>query len=116
VQLLGVNQGNAIAVVDCPQQETLMRALAGLYIVIGIVFLVLGFVATGPCTARNTDAVSDAVFVLGWPVYLYDNVSHHQETATQWLHRQACEGGVVAYRRPNQKMEQAPPQSGSSQP
>lgn len=90
-----------------------MRALAGLYLVIGIVFLVLGFVATGPCPARNTDVVSDVVFVLGWPVYLSDNVSKGNENATQWLHRQACQGGVVASRRPQQA---PPPQSGSSQP
>ena len=89
-----------------------MRALVGLYLVIGIVFLVLGLVATGPCPARNTDVVSDVVFVLGWPVYLSHNVAKGDVTATQWLHRQACEGGVVASRRP----QQAPPQSGSSQP
>jgi hypothetical protein len=89
-----------------------MRALVGLYLVIGIVMLVIGFVATGPCPANNKDVVSDVVFVLGWPVYLYDNVAKGNESAPQWLHRQACQGGVVAYRRP----EQASPQSGSSQP
>ncbi len=89
-----------------------MRALVGLYLVIGIVFLVLGFVATGPCETKNADVVSDVVFVLGWPVYLANNVSQGNESATQWLHRQACQGGVVAYRRP----EQAAPQSGSGQP
>ncbi|MGE5269793.1 MAG: hypothetical protein ACM3JG_09000 [Thiohalocapsa sp.] len=88
-----------------------MRALVGLYLVIGIVMLMIGFVATGPCPAKNTDAVSDVVFVLGWPIYLYDNVSKGNEAAPQWLHRQACQGGVVAYRRP----ESTPPaQTGSS--
>jgi hypothetical protein len=91
-----------------------MRALVGLYLVIGIVFLALGFVATGPCPAKNRDVVSDVVFVLGWPVYLSDNVSKGDLSATQWLHRQACEGGVVAYRRT--KSEPQPPQSGSSRP
>lgn len=93
-----------------------MRALAGLYLVIGIVFLVLGFVATGPCNATNTDVVSDVVFVLGWPVYLHDSVARGHETAPQWLHRQACEGGVVANRRPDRQSQPAPPQSGSSRP
>lgn len=74
-----------------------MRALVGFYVTVGIVLLVLGFVATGPCPQKNSDVVSDVVFVLGWPVYLYDDVVHGNVTAPQWLHRQACEGGVVAY-------------------
>ncbi len=93
-----------------------MRALVGLYLVIGIVFLGIGFVATGPCPNKNKDVVSDAVFVLGWPVYLYDNVSRGEAMAPQWLHRQACEGGVVAYGVPKQNGDQPRPQSGSSQP
>jgi hypothetical protein len=75
-----------------------MRSLLGLYLAIGVVLLIIGFVATGPCPHKNGDVVSDAVFVLGWPVYLYDNVAHGSVTAPQWLHRQACEGGVIAYR------------------
>lgn len=72
-----------------------MRSLVGLYLAIGIVLLVIGFVATGPCPNKNNDAVSDTVFVLGWPVYLYDDVAHGNMSAPKWLHRQACEGGVV---------------------
>lgn len=75
-----------------------MRPLVGLYLMIGIVLLVVGFVATGPCPNKNTDVVSNVVFVLGWPVFLYDDVVQGKATAPQWLHRQACEGGVVAYR------------------
>jgi hypothetical protein len=80
-----------------PQKGRTMRALVGFYVVVGIVLLVLGFVATGPCPQKNKDVVSDVVFVLGWPVYLYDDVVQGNVTAPQWLHRQACEGGVVAY-------------------
>ena len=73
-----------------------MRALITLYLVIGIVLLLLGFFATGDCPDKNTDIVSDVVFVLGWPVYLYDDVVHGNLSAPEWLHRQACEGGVGA--------------------
>ena len=73
-----------------------MRALITLYLVIGIVLLLLGLFATGPCPDKNTDVVSDVVFVLGWPVYLYDDVVHGNLSAPEWLHRQACEGGVGA--------------------
>jgi hypothetical protein len=75
-----------------------MRSLVGFYVTIGVVLLLVGFFATGPCPVKNKNVVSDAVFVLGWPVYLYDDVVHGNVTAPQWLHRQACQGGVVAYR------------------
>ena len=71
-----------------------MRALIALYLIIGVVLLAIGFFATGPCPEKNTDVVSDLVFVLGWPVYLYDDVLHGTLTPPQWLHRQACEGGL----------------------
>jgi hypothetical protein len=75
-----------------------MRGLFGGYLVIGIIFLLIGFFATGPCPNANRDVVSNVVFVLGWPVYLYDNVSHGGDVAAPaWLHRQTCGGGVVAY-------------------
>ena len=74
-----------------------MRSLLILYLVIGIVLLALGFLATGDCPEKNKDVVSNVVFVLGWPVYLYDDVVHGNTAAPQWLHRQACEGGVIAY-------------------
>jgi hypothetical protein len=71
-----------------------MRSLVGLYLSIGIVLLVIGFIATGPCPDKNKDMVSDAVFVVGWPVYLYGNVAHGQMSVPQWLHGQACKGGT----------------------
>lgn len=77
-----------------------MRALIGFYLSVGIVLLAVGFVATGPCPEKNKDVVSHVVFVLGWPVYLYDDVVHGNVTAPQWLHRQACEGTGVAFRDP----------------
>ncbi len=82
-----------------------MRSLVGLYLSIGLVLLVVGFFATGPCPNKNQDVVSDAVFVLGWPVFLYDDVASGHAAAPQWLHRQACEGGVVAYRSTTQPGE-----------
>ena len=42
--------------------------------------------------------LSYLVFVLGWPVYLYDDVVHGNLTAPEWLHKQACEGGVATKR------------------
>jgi hypothetical protein len=78
-----------------------MRSLIGLYLTIGIALLLVGFFATGPCPNKNTDVVSGAVFVLGWPVYLYDGVVQGTATSPQWLHRQACEGGVVASGTPS---------------
>jgi hypothetical protein len=75
-----------------------MRSLLTLYLVIGIVLLALGFLATGDCPEKNKDVVSNVVFVLGWPVYLYDDVVHGNLTAPAWLHKQACEGGVGAKR------------------
>lgn len=74
-----------------------MRGLVGGYLVIGILFLLIGFFATGPCPEKNRDLVSNVVFVLGWPVYLYDSVVQGNIAAPDWLHRQTCGGGVVAY-------------------
>jgi len=70
-----------------------MRALVGLYLIIGVVLLAIGFVQPGPCPNRNSDVVSNAVFVLTWPVGLYAEVYQGRLSAEQWLHRQACEGG-----------------------
>lgn len=78
-----------------------MRALIAFYLTIGIVLLVVGFFATGPCPDKNRDVISDVVFVLGWPVYLYDDVAHGNMSAPKWLHRQACEGGVTRAAAPN---------------
>ena len=89
-----------------------MRSLVGLYLSIGLVLLLVGFFATGSCPNKNKDVVSDVVFVLGWPVFMYDDVASGHAAAPQWLHRQACEGGVVAYR----SSDQPAPGSGSSSP
>jgi hypothetical protein len=70
-----------------------MRAIVALYLVIGVVLLAIGFLLPGPCPNRNTDVVSNIVFVLTWPVGLYAEVYQGQLSAQQWLHRQACEGG-----------------------
>lgn len=70
-----------------------MRALVGLYLVIGIVLLAIGYLLPGPCPDRNTDVVSDLVFVLTWPVGLYSEVYRGHMSVQQWLHAQACEGG-----------------------
>jgi hypothetical protein len=71
-----------------------MRSIVSLYLVIGIVLLAVGYVATGPCPDKNTDVVNDVVFVLTWPVGLYGYVIAGNMTPTQWLHAQACEGGL----------------------
>ena len=70
-----------------------MRAIVALYLVIGVVLLAIGFLLPGSCPNRNTDVVSNIVFVLTWPVGLYAEVYQGQLSAQQWLHRQACEGG-----------------------
>jgi hypothetical protein len=70
-----------------------MRALVGLYFAIGIALLVIGFLLPGPCPNRNTDVVSNLVFVLTWPVGLYSEVYQGQMSAQDWLHAQACQGG-----------------------
>ena len=77
-----------------------MRSLIGFYLSVGLFFLLVGLFATGACPDKNKDVVSNVVFVLGWPVYLYDDVVHGNLSAPQWLHRQACEGGVIAFYRP----------------
>jgi len=71
-----------------------MRSLIVLYLVIGIVLLAIGYVATGPCPNKNTDVVSDVVFVLTWPVGIYGYVIEGPLTPMEWLHKQACEGGL----------------------
>jgi hypothetical protein len=70
-----------------------MRALVGLYILIGIVLLAIGFLLPGPCENRNTDVVSNVVFVLTWPVGLYAEVYRGPYSVRDWLRAQACAGG-----------------------
>ena len=70
-----------------------MRALIGLYLVIGIVLLGVAFLLPGPCPNRNADIVSNVVFVLTWPVGLYAEVYRGHLSVEDWLHAQACQGG-----------------------
>jgi hypothetical protein len=71
-----------------------MRSIISLYLVIGIVLLAIGYIATGPCPNKNTDVVNDVVFVLTWPVGVYGYVIAGPLTPMEWLHKQACEGGL----------------------
>ncbi len=71
-----------------------MRSIVALYLFIGIALLAFGHLATGECPKRNLDAVNNAVFLLTWPVYLYGDVVTGTMTPEQWLHTQACEGGL----------------------
>ena len=70
-----------------------MRALVSLYLIIGILLLAIGYLATGPCPDKNKDVVNDVIFVLTWPVELYSYVIVGDLTPEGWLHKQACEGG-----------------------
>lgn len=82
-----------------------MRSLVSLYLVIGIVLLAIGFVGTGDCPNKNSDVVNNVVFVLTWPVGVYGYVIAGQMTPMQWLHAQACEGGLG----PHHDMDQPQP-------
>ena len=75
-----------------------MRVLFTLYLIIGMALLLVGFYGTGDCSERNTDLLSDVVFVISWPGYLYKNVLHGPMGPGEWLHTQACKGGVVIFR------------------
>jgi hypothetical protein len=70
-----------------------MRAIVIVYFVIGLALLAIGFVLPGDCPNRNTDIVSNVVFVVTWPVGLYAEVYRGQMSVQDWLHAQACEGG-----------------------
>jgi hypothetical protein len=70
-----------------------MRALVALYLGIGVVLLGIAFLLPGPCPDRNSDIVSNAVFVLTWPVGLYAEVYRGRLSVEDWLHAQACQGG-----------------------
>jgi hypothetical protein len=70
-----------------------MRSIVIVYFVIGLALLAIGFVLPGSCPNRNTDIVSNVVFVVTWPVGLYAEVYRGQMSVQDWLHAQACEGG-----------------------
>ena len=73
-----------------------MRAFISLYLVIGIILLGIGFLI-GPCPSKNADVVNDTVFVLTWPVGLYGYVIAGPLSPEEWLHKQACEGGLGSH-------------------
>jgi hypothetical protein len=70
-----------------------MRAIVILYFIIGLALLAIGFVLPGGCPSRNTDIVSNVVFVVTWPVGLYAEVYRGGMSVQDWLRTQACEGG-----------------------
>jgi len=72
-----------------------MRSIVALYLFIGIALLAVGHLATGPCPDRNLDPVNNAVFILTWPVYFYGDVVAGTMSPEQWLHVQACGGGLT---------------------
>ncbi|HLY46894.1 MAG TPA: hypothetical protein VKQ73_15030 [Stellaceae bacterium] len=74
-----------------------MRALFTSYLIVGLALILVGFYGTGDCPSRNTDFLSDLVFVISWPGYLYKNVLQGPMTPMQWMHAQACAGGVVIF-------------------
>jgi hypothetical protein len=73
-----------------------MRSLIAIYLAFGFVLLIMGFYGTGDCPIKNKDVFSDAVFVMGWPVYFYNDVVRGPLTPAQLMHLQACQNGVVA--------------------
>ncbi len=74
-----------------------MRVLFTLYLIVGVMLLLIGFYGTGSCPERNTDILSDLVFAISWPGYLYKNVVQGQMSPGQWLHTQSCGTGVVVF-------------------
>ncbi len=89
-----------------------MRALIVLYLVIGVVLLAIGYLATGECENKNTDVVNDTVFVLTWPVGVYGYVMAGPMTPNDWRHQQACGGGLGAHRAAPAPPAQPNPNSG----
>ena len=71
-----------------------MRWIVFLYLLIGVLLLVLGFIGTGDCPNKNAKLDNDIVFVLTWPVSFYGHVIVGPMSPTGWVHKQACEGGL----------------------
>jgi len=70
-----------------------MRSLVGTYLSIGIVLLVLGFLR--PAHVRTKTGMWSATPFSSWGGGLpLRRCRPCKATAPQWLHRQACEGGV----------------------
>ena len=79
-------------------KTSVIRRLIVGYLAIGVVLILIGFFATGPCPYKNIDLLSDVVFVLTWPVGLVRYVVAGSMAPLAWLHQQACEGGMGNYR------------------
>jgi hypothetical protein len=91
-----------------------MRMFVALYLAIGIVLLVLGFFATGPCEEPNNNALNDAIFVVAWPFDLYGGVIRDGMSPTAWLHQQACGGGLPAPKVVVPHSDTSPPPAGTA--
>ncbi|HVC55476.1 MAG TPA: hypothetical protein VND95_05945 [Stellaceae bacterium] len=74
-----------------------MRVLFNVYLIVGFLLLLGGLFATGSCPAKNTDMLSNLIFIISWPGYLYKDVLAGSMSPVQWLHTQACGGGVVIF-------------------
>lgn len=68
----------------------MLRALLGLYLVIGVLLLLIGFLFTGPCPERNESLADNGIFILTWPVSLYSKVMQGGMAAEDWAHAQTC--------------------------
>lgn len=75
-----------------------IRTLITLYFAIGVMLVLIGFFATGACPYKNTEFLSNIIFVFTWPVGLYRYVIAGAMTPEAWLHQHACQGGMGSYR------------------
>jgi len=75
-----------------------IRTVISLYLAIGVVLTLIGFFATGPCPFKNTEFLSNMVFVFTWPAGLYRYVIAGSMTPEAWLRQHACQGGMGSYR------------------
>jgi hypothetical protein len=75
-----------------------MKLAIIIYLMVGVVLLVVGFYGTGECRLKNTDLFSDAAFILVWPIYFTVDVIIGPLKAANWLHMQACQGGIPLLR------------------
>jgi hypothetical protein len=71
-----------------------MRYAIILYLAAGVVLLFVGFYTTGDCPLKNMNPISDTVFIVAWPVYLFIDVVRGPLSMEGWLHLQACQGGI----------------------
>src|SRR5262249_37700750 len=70
------------------------RSVLSPYFVIGLLLLGFCHFATGPCPNKTTDMVKNVALVVPGRVELYGYVIRGSMSPDEWLHRQACEGGL----------------------